>query len=118
MKISFTNGDEYEGDMLIGYYHGQGKLTYADGKGYYKGTWARDQMHGNGERLYANGNFFQGTFYEGMIHGEGRMKFSNGDQFVGMLTRNNINMKYYYICCISLVWIFFIICFLLLVFYV
>lgn len=35
--IKYATGDVYDGDMLIGQYHGVGTMKYRKGTGYYQG---------------------------------------------------------------------------------
>ena len=63
MHIKYNNGDEYVGDMLNGNYHGVGKMTFHKKLGSYDGDYANNMPHGQGTRIFSNGNKYVGTFY-------------------------------------------------------
>jgi len=42
-KKTYSNGDVYEGDFVDGKRHGNGKMTYADGK-VKEGRWEDDEF--------------------------------------------------------------------------
>lgn len=60
--------------MLNGNRHGQGIYYYLDGN-VYKGTWAEDQIQGQGaqEGKY----FYQGDWLKGKWHGKGALTVNN-----------------------------------------
>ena len=39
---------------------GHGKLTFADGKGWYEGSWESDLRHGRGKQMYPHGDLYDG----------------------------------------------------------
>ena len=65
MNVKFSNGDIYDGHMLIGQYDGKGKLVYHDEKGYYDGFWTLGKFNGKGVRIYSDGSKFVGDFLAG-----------------------------------------------------
>ncbi|GMF21452.1 unnamed protein product [Phytophthora fragariaefolia] len=98
----------YEGGVLRGRFHGQGKLLSPDGK-LWRGEWAHGQLHGHGERVYlpleldtlmkkcmlkrdtpdlmlaAGGPIglygvvqYVGEFVKNVRHGEGELLYTNG----------------------------------------
>jgi hypothetical protein len=49
-----------------------------------KGQWnGKEQLHGIGEIIFANGDFFEGEFKDGDANGHGKMTYANGDIFEG-----------------------------------
>ena len=67
-----------------------GKVTYANGD-IYDGQFLNDKRHGKGIYHYANGERYEGDYFEGMRQGQGTMYYKNGrkdegewqnDQFV------------------------------------
>lgn len=88
----------YEGGVLNGAFHGQGKFQYLDGR-YYRGQWSRGKRHGRGEQNYVATNEegiadrqfigkggtlyrvarYSGDWVEDVKHGHGRAYFSNGE---------------------------------------
>ena len=50
-------------------------------------------MHGQGIKIFQNGNYYEGTFVEGQMHGKGRFKWINGDEYIGEYKNNNKNGK-------------------------
>ena len=85
MKIEYADGDVYEGYLLLGKYHGRGRLVYHGEKGHYDGDWIGGLCHGKGTRMYSNGNKYVGDFLAGEIDGNGIMFYMNGDKYCGKL---------------------------------
>ena len=65
MKISYSNGNVYEGNLLAGVYEGKGKLTYHNSMGVYDGDWHCGQPHGKALRVYSDNAKYVGEFFEG-----------------------------------------------------
>lgn len=93
-----ANGHEFKGILRQSLRHGKGRQTYGPGRGYYDGDWERDKPHGQGVRVYSNGNQYAGTFQDGEVHGNGTMFYANGDQYIGDFFRGHVSgrgvMKY------------------------
>ncbi|CUG90827.1 phosphatidylinositol-4-phosphate 5-kinase, putative [Bodo saltans] len=69
---------EYYGGMCVnGRPHGEGRLTYKDGK-VYQGEFSNGQRHGRGSLQHVNGDVYEGEFVEGKCHGEARETTLNG----------------------------------------
>ena len=47
-KMTFANGNMYEGEFKDDMKHGEGKFTYANGD-VYEGDYADDEAHGKGK---------------------------------------------------------------------
>ena len=73
----------YEGERNgLGQMHGQGKLTFEDGK-VYEGEFQNDLWNGKGKCTYPNGDTFIGDCKMGKFDGSGKCFFSNGDAYEG-----------------------------------
>jgi hypothetical protein len=51
--VKLADGDAYEGEWLIGNFHGRGIYTWADGDRF-EGDYLNGQRHGRGIMTYAN----------------------------------------------------------------
>lgn len=96
---------KYQGSILDGFMHGEGRLTYENGE-YYDGQWVRGKAwlvtsffpqrtsslkpytsgkrHGRGEYRYADGTKYIGNWDNDRIHGEGSCWYPNGNRQVRM----------------------------------
>ena len=81
-RISFENGDKYEGTWENDAMHGQGLYIWRK-NGWYKGEFTHGEQTGRGIRRFPNGGNYEGDFVKGKRHGAGRMEFKNGDLYVG-----------------------------------
>jgi hypothetical protein len=77
-KITYANGNIYEGGLNDGKPHGQGKLIYVNGD-IYEGALNNDKLHGQGKITYANGDIYEGALNNGKLHGQGTLTYVNGD---------------------------------------
>ncbi|SFH47828.1 Uncharacterized conserved protein [Tindallia magadiensis] len=82
VKLSYTNGASYDGEVKAGTFHGNGTLKAPDG-GSYNGIWMHDKMEGKGVMKLANGDEYNGYFQNNKFHGDGRYTFANGDIYNG-----------------------------------
>lgn len=62
-KISYQNGDFYEGELYDLYKHGKGKMIYSNGD-IYDGNWKDDKREGKGEMIYIEGDFYKGNWLD------------------------------------------------------
>ena len=70
--IKFNNGSTYTGEVnAAGKMHGKGKLTWADGD-VYEGDFVDDKRTGHGTLRLAIGNVYEGDFVDGKKHGKGK----------------------------------------------
>ncbi len=90
---------KYQGQILDGQMHGDGKLTYDNGE-YYDGEWVKGKRyswtyqqgfnteffsgkrHGRGEYMYADGTKYVGNWENDRIQGEGTSWYPNGNKWV------------------------------------
>lgn len=89
-RVSWTNGDTYNGELLQGKRHGQGEFVWANGQRF-RGDWVQDVPHGKGVMKFASGNQYEGEIAQGEPHGEGRMVFASGDSFQGQFVKGKPN---------------------------
>eukprot|EP00757_Euglenozoa_sp_SAG-D1_P013708 gene13708-557_t len=74
-KLTKTKtGDVYEGDLRAGQFHGDGVMTYSDGRTY-DGSWISDLQHGVGKMTYENGGSYTGQWQEGLYSGNGYLVY-------------------------------------------
>jgi hypothetical protein len=76
-KYIYADGDIYEGEWKDGKKHGNGKYIYANGD-IYEGEWKDDKQHGNGKYIYANGAIYEGEWKDDKKHGNGKYIYANG----------------------------------------
>ena len=81
-RITYSNGDSYEGFWANDKYEGKGLYIWKD-KGSYEGDFLAGKMHGEGKRVYQSGNVYRGDLAEGKKQGRGVMVYKNGDQYEG-----------------------------------
>lgn len=81
-KITYQNGDVYEGPVFKLQRHGQGAIKLANGD-YYVGGFAYDKMDGLGTYQFATGDVYYGSFSAGKKSGDGRYTWSDGSSYVG-----------------------------------
>lgn len=68
--------------------HGQGKLTFADGKASYDGMYNEDKMDGYGVFRFADGDVYEGQWKNDMKHGQGKYTGKNNETYVGEWKNN------------------------------
>ena len=87
-KMMYTNGDIYDGEWHEDKRPGQGKMRYVDGT-YYDGEWKNNLKDGKAKHYrYANGNIYTGDIKKGKAHGNGTMKYADGSIYEGKWKEN------------------------------
>ena len=81
-KITFNEGEIYEGDFYKGKITGYGKYLYKD-KSQYVGQFLDGKMHGKGEITYSNGTKFIGNYVDNVREGYGEYYQASGKIFKG-----------------------------------
>lgn len=71
-KLTFPDGDVYEGETEDGIPHGKGKLTFKNGADEYEGDFNNGKMTGKGKRKWLNGYEYEGDFVNAVPHGKGK----------------------------------------------
>ena len=82
-KFEYSNGDVYEGDLLLGERHGSGKMIYADGS-VYEGEWKHDMYDGKGMKDWCDGITYVGEWKNGMMEGKGVYTMAHGTVLEGV----------------------------------
>ena len=85
-RVSWANGDVYNGALVDNKRHGQGEFVWANGQRF-RGDWVQDVPHGKGSMKFATGNQYDGDIAQGEPHGEGHMVFASGDSFQGRFVK-------------------------------
>ena len=85
-SITYSNGDQYVGDISNGIPHGEGTYIYVNGDKYV-GGFKSFSFHGMGTYYFASGNRYDGYWEDDQpyadIHFPGTFIWANGDQYVG-----------------------------------
>ena len=84
-KITFDNGDVYEGGIVNGSPHGRGKITFKSGD-IYEGDFDNGKMAGKGKYTWLNGEVYEGDFVDGKRTGKGKYSWPDGDTYEGDFT--------------------------------
>jgi len=85
-KITYKNGDIYEGFLINNKRFGKGKYTYSTGD-IYEGNWINDKCNGRGKFTCTIG-VYEGEYKDGMFNGKGIYKFNNGEIYEGEYSFN------------------------------
>ena len=72
----------YVGEEIDGKRHGQGTVTYSNGKKYV-GEFKNGKKHGQGTQTWSNGKKYVGEFKNGKRNGQGTYTWSDGRKYVG-----------------------------------
>ena len=68
--VTYSNGKKYVGGFKNGKKHGQGTITWSDGEKY-EGEWKDDKKHGQGTWKHPDGRKYVGGYKNGRWHGKG-----------------------------------------------
>ncbi len=68
--VTYSNGKKYVGEFKNGKKHGQGTQTWSDGEKY-EGEWKDDKKHGQGTWKHPDGRKYVGGYKNGRWHGKG-----------------------------------------------
>ena len=94
-KITWANGDVYDGTLVQGQRQGKGLFIWANGQRY-EGDWVQDTPSGKGKLQFANGNRFEGDVVAGISQGIGRMQYASGDDYNGRFNAGVPDGRGYY----------------------
>ncbi|MEN0037051.1 MAG: C13 family peptidase [Cellvibrio sp.] len=114
-RMTWTNGDEYDGEFHAGLMHGKGKFSskysghykgdfvsgYSEGRGVvvyvdgtrYEGEFVANQFQGKGKLIYPGGNAYEGDFENNKMHGVGKLSFADKSVYIGQLVDGVIQGK-------------------------
>jgi len=81
-RLTFLNGDMYEGNFEVDKRDGFGCYKWKDGR-QYRGEFSDNKRHGQGTFLYPNDDIYEGAFVHGKREGYGRFVFHNGSVYEG-----------------------------------
>ncbi|CAD8062246.1 unnamed protein product [Paramecium sonneborni] len=85
--ITYSNNDEYHGEMHENQKHGKGVYKFANGNRY-EGDWYHNQKHGTGKYYYSSGELYIGQWKENKKNGHGQHFGLYGDRYVGQWLNN------------------------------
>jgi len=77
-----ANGSTYDGDFCDDLKHGNGVLTWEDGRRYC-GQFARGKFHGSAVMTWLDGRQYKGQYWEDKKHGEGIFTWQDGRKYDG-----------------------------------
>ena len=80
--VTYSNGKKYVGEFKNGKKHGQGTQTWTSGDKYV-GEFKDGKYHGQGTYTYHSGGKYEGEWKNGKKDGQGTETFSNGGKYVG-----------------------------------
>lgn len=75
VKITFANGDVYEGFAEDGMPHGFGKMTYSLNRHVYEGQWQYGLKEGKGRYTFTGNGFYEGRWHNDLRHGYGVFEY-------------------------------------------
>ena len=78
----WASGNIFDGQIVDGMMHGEGKMTYKDGREY-SGGWFKAKRHGKGTCKWPEGDVYSGEWLADEQQGEGKMTYKDGSQYVG-----------------------------------
>jgi hypothetical protein len=81
-KMTWDNGNVYEGKWKDDKRNGQGIKRYADGD-VYEGQWKNGKKHGQGTFRSAKGDVYEGEWKNGNKHGQGIYRYPFGAVYEG-----------------------------------
>ena len=77
-KLTFSNGNSYEGGFVHGDMTGKGKYTFADGNSV-EGDFKNGVVNGKGKHTFPDGSYYEGDFKNGEMTGKGKIFDKNGN---------------------------------------
>jgi serine/threonine protein kinase len=89
-KISWSNGNQFEGTLVQGSKEGKGKFIWNSGQRY-SGDWTHDVPNGKGIFIFPDGSRYEGEVKDGMPHGQGTTHFKNGIAYTGDWVRGKLH---------------------------
>ena len=78
----YNNGDRYEGEFFEDLKDGYGIYYYKNGEKY-QGEFKEDKKDGHGIYYYLDGERYEGEFKNGFAEGRGTYYFTDGEKYVG-----------------------------------
>jgi len=81
-KLSWANGDVFDGTLVNGKRHGKGLFIWGNGQRY-QGDWVNDVPTGQAVVDFANGDHYEGLVENASPLGAGSMRYASGDSYRG-----------------------------------
>ena len=78
---------EYEGDLIDGVRHGEGKVVFPSGFAF-EGQFKHGKPDGRGKATWTDGTTYVGEIRQNMREGRGTMTYANGQKYVGEFKNN------------------------------
>lgn len=89
-KLTWANGDVFEGTLQNGKRHGKGLFVWGNGQRY-QGDWVHDVPSGQAIVDFTNGNHYEGLVDNTTPIGMGRMVYASGDTYSGSFSAGEPN---------------------------
>ena len=86
-KLTYNNGDTYEGEVVNDLRHGKGKHVCSTGDAY-DGSWRFDKRDGKGSMVFASGLRYEGQWKDDLAHGHGVCFYPDGQRYEGEWERD------------------------------
>lgn len=96
-KITYENGDVYDGKFTDGKWNGIGKYTSIFGI-IYEGEFKDGKRNGIGKYTYTEGDVYKGEFKDGKANGQGKYIYTEGDIYEGEFKDDKFNGRGKYTC--------------------
>lgn len=80
--MKYANGDDYRGSWVDRKRQGEGKNQYSDGR-IYNGIWINDKKRGQGTMAYPDGSKYIGQWMDDKRNGPGAIQYKNKDEYHG-----------------------------------
>lgn len=81
-KLSWANGDVFEGHLQNGKREGKGLFVWGNGQRY-QGDWVNDASTGRATVDFTNGDHYEGAVVNATPAGAGSMRYASGDAYRG-----------------------------------
>ncbi|GMH76037.1 hypothetical protein TL16_g06949 [Triparma laevis f. inornata] len=81
-RVTYQNGEVYEGEYVDERRHGIGEYHYLDGS-VHEGEWFKNRRQGFGVFTTEDGSVYEGEWDRDYIHGEGIWRWKDGSSFMG-----------------------------------
>jgi hypothetical protein len=79
-KMTYANGDVYEGQWKNGLKQGSGVMDFSNGDKY-EGQWKNGKMHGKGVMKFSYGQKYEGEWKEGLMDGLGEFTYNYDTEY-------------------------------------
>ena len=90
VKLTFSNGSEYVGEVKNNKMNGKGILTGSDGT-VMEGNWINNQMNGHGTLITSSGTKYIGEWRDNKMYGKGILTSPDGTVMEGNWVNNKLH---------------------------